>query len=126
MYEVGLSHTFSARHVMPGAEGPEGTLHSHDYRIEVVASRPELDRWGMVVDLDRLEEALSDTVAQVDDEDLEAIRPEGAEAVTVEILASWAHAELAGRLGDVGGHLAVRVWESPIAFGGYSGPLRPD
>jgi 6-pyruvoyltetrahydropterin/6-carboxytetrahydropterin synthase len=123
VYEVGLSQTFSARHVMPGAEGPEGELHSHDYQIEVVASRPELDRWGMVVDLDALGEALSETVAQVEGEDLEVIRPEGTEAVTVEVLAGWAHAQLAGRLGPVGGHLAVRVWESPIAFGGYSAPL---
>jgi 6-pyruvoyltetrahydropterin/6-carboxytetrahydropterin synthase len=118
-----MSREFKAWHVMPGAEGPEGTLHSHEYRLDVVVARAGLDELGMVVDLDVLEEAVKETVGRVHDRDLEIIRPEGAEAVTVEVLAAWAHEALAARLGSIDGELAVRVWESPVAFGGYSGSI---
>ncbi len=122
MYEVGLSETFVAWHVMPGMEGPEGQLHSHDYRLEVVVSRPELDERGMVCDLDILDAALEKVVAGVADQNLEIIQPDDAEAVTVEVLAHWAHAELAAHLA-IPADLSVRVWESPVAFGGYAAPI---
>ena len=123
MYEVGISADVRARHVMPGMEGPEGVPHEHDYRIEVVVSRGELDEQGMVCDIDRLEAALTDVLDRVRDRDLEEIKPSDAYAVTVEVLARWAHAEIDGALQGVSGELSIRAWESPVAFGGYAAPL---
>jgi 6-pyruvoyltetrahydropterin/6-carboxytetrahydropterin synthase len=122
-YEVGSSVTVRALHQMPVA-GPEGELHAHDYRIDVVVGRAELDGHGMVCDLDALRAALGAIVARIDGRDLEEIRPPAAEAVTVEVLARWAHAELVPALRQAGGDtLNVRVWESDADFGGYSGPV---
>jgi 6-pyruvoyltetrahydropterin/6-carboxytetrahydropterin synthase len=124
MYEVGLQEGFRAWHVMPGMEGPEGELHFHDYRLEVVITRPELDAKGMVCDLDVVDAALKATIAKVEGKNLEVIQPEDADAVTVEVLARWSHSDLAAALpGDEAQTLHVRVWESPIAFGGYAAPL---
>jgi 6-pyruvoyltetrahydropterin/6-carboxytetrahydropterin synthase len=125
VFEVGLSTTFKAWHVMPGMEGPEGELHEHDYRLEVVAVRRVLDDRGMVCDLDDLERAMQDTVSIVEGKDLEMIRPPEQEAVTVEVLARWSHGEVASRL-ETGAidMLWIRVWESPFAFGGYT--AKPD
>ena len=123
MYEVGTAREVRALHVMPGMAGPEGQLHHHDYRIEVVVRRPELDDRGMVCDLDVLEAALADAVARVQDRDLEMIRPHDAEAVTVEVFARWVHTTLAAALNG-GSELQVRVYESRHAFGGYAAPLR--
>lgn len=121
MYEVGLSKMFTAWHVMPGVEGPEGERHSHDYKLEVVVSRDELDDRGMVCDLDALDGILDKVVGVIADQDLEIIRPAEAEAVTVEVLARWAHSEITGNLA-LDAELSVRVWESPTAFGGYAAP----
>ena len=117
-----MSSNFRAWHVMPDMQGPEGELHSHDYRIEVVVSRPELDEPGMVVDIDVLNDALKRTIARVEDQNLEVIQ-EGAQAVTVEIFARWAHRGLGARLPNHDATVSVRIWESPVAFGGYSGSL---
>ncbi len=122
MYEVGLSRSFVAWHVMPGMQGPEGELHSHDYRLALVVSRRELDERGMVCDLDVVEEALDRVVGVVAGNNLEVIQPPGADAVTVEVFARWAHAAIASEL-RVDAELSVRVWESPIALGGYSAPM---
>jgi 6-pyruvoyltetrahydropterin/6-carboxytetrahydropterin synthase len=122
-YEVGSSITVRALHQQP-VEGPEGELHAHDYRIDVVVGRPELDEHGFVCDLDALRAALRAMTARIEGRDLEEIRPPDAEAVTVEILARWAHQSLVPVLRDAGGAtLAVRVWETPSDFGGYAGPV---
>jgi len=124
MYQVGTAADVRAFHVMPGMEGPEGELHSHDYRIEVLVERAELDEQGMVCDLDVLEAALAAVVDHVRDVDLEIIRPAGAAAVTVEVFARWAHGALADAVRKGGGEaMRVRVFESPVAFAGYRAQL---
>ena len=120
---MGILGEFRASHVMPGMLGPEGRPHSHDYRIEAVVGRDELDDSDMVCDLDLLGSALNAAIERVRDRDLEVIKPPEVAAVTVELLARWAHREIAHGIGGVDGTLSVRVWESPVAFGGYAAPL---
>lgn len=120
MYEVGANATVRAWHVMPGMEGPEGELHAHDYRIDVVVARDQLDDRGMVCDLDVLRDALDSAIGYVREQNLEIIKPEGADAVTVEVFARWIHDQLRDTLNTSRGTaLQVRVWETPEAFGGY-------
>ena len=123
MYEVGLSRSVRACHVMPGLPGPEGRLHDHDYRIDVVVDRERLDESGMVCDLDVLEKAMTDLTERIDGRNLEEIRPAGVAAVTVEVFARWVHDALSPAVAAHGaGVLAIRVWETPTAFGGYRAP----
>ena len=122
-YEVGSSVTVRALHQMP-MPGPEGELHAHDYRFDVVVGRGELDEHGMVCDLDVLRAAMQAMAARIEGRDLEEIRPPQAEAVTVEVLARWAHQRLGSAHGQSGAEtLKGRVWASPSDFGGYAGPL---
>jgi 6-pyruvoyltetrahydropterin/6-carboxytetrahydropterin synthase len=119
-FEVGTSAGLRALHRMPWLPPPEGDLHAHDYRVEVVVEREVLDGRGMVCDLDVVEAALRAAVGELEGKDLDSIRPPDTEAVTVEILARWLHTRLTDAIRAAGGEeLAVRVWESPTAFGGY-------
>jgi len=118
-YEVGASVSFRALHRMP-VEGPEGEVHAHDYRIDVVVARESLDGDGMVIDLDRLDGELRAIGTELADRDLEAIRPADADAVTVEVFARWTHGRLEPLVHEAGGgEVSVRVYESAAAFGGY-------
>ena len=123
-FEVGASADLRALHRIPWLPPPERELHAHDYRVEVVVERAGLDERGMVCDLDLVEAALADAVGALEGRDLDTIRPPEAEAVTVEILARWFHGRLAEAIRAAGGEvLAVRVWESATAFGGYRAPV---
>jgi 6-pyruvoyltetrahydropterin/6-carboxytetrahydropterin synthase len=123
-FEVGASANLRALHRLPWLPPPEGELHAHDYRVEVVVERATLDGRGMVCDLDVVQAALQEAVAALEGKDLDSIRPPEAEAVTVEILARWFHERLADAIRIAGGEaLAVRIWESPTAFGGYRAPV---
>lgn len=126
MYETGASVEVRAFHVMPGMPPPEGELHSHTYRIDVVVSREVLDDRGMVVDLDALMDALRETKDAVDGANLDEVvgADAGADAVTVEVFARWIHDRLAATLVQLrDATLSVRVWETPVAFGGYAARL---
>ena len=123
-FEVGAAASLRALHRIPWLPPPEGDLHPHDYRVEVVIERAGLDERGMVCDLDLVEAALAEAVGALEGKDLDAIRPPEAEAVTVEILARWFHERLADPIRAAGGEaLAIRVWESATAFGGYRAPV---
>jgi 6-pyruvoyltetrahydropterin/6-carboxytetrahydropterin synthase len=123
-FEVGASAALRALHRIPWLPPPEGELHAHDYRIEIVVERTALDQRGMVCDLDDVHGALRDAVEALEGKDLDTIRPLGVEAVTVEVLARWFHARLAEPIRAAGGEaLTVRVWESATAFGGYRAPV---
>src|ERR1700759_2102426 len=123
-WEVGLSRGVRAFHIMPGLPGPEGELHDHDYRIDIVVDREQLDARSMVCDLDVLEAALTELTGRVENRNLEEIRPAEAEAVTVEVFARWVHDTLSPAVAAAGGEtLAVRVWETADAFGGYRARL---
>ena len=126
VYETGTATNVRAFHVMPGMPPPEGERHEHEYRLDIVVRREDLDERGMVVDLDALDDALSEIANAVDGADLDdVVAPEtGADAVTVEVFARWVHDRLGATLGPLdGATVAVRVWESPVAFGGYAAPL---
>ena len=124
-YEVGARASLNALHRIPWAVGPEAEPHEHEYLVEVVVGRAELDERGMVCDLDVLQPALADVLGRLEGNDLDAIvRPGEVDAVTVEILAEWLHRELGRALKATGAQqLSLRVWESDTAFGGYSAPL---
>jgi 6-pyruvoyltetrahydropterin/6-carboxytetrahydropterin synthase len=121
MYQVGTAIEFPAQHVMPGHPGPEGQLHEHHYRLEVLVERQCLDERGMVCDLDILAAVLDDIDSTLRGKNLETIQPADADAVTVEVFAKWAHDTIAAGLRGSGvDALGVRVYENADAFGGYS------
>ena len=123
-YEVGTSVVVRAAHRMPDGPPPERELHEHDYRIAVEVRSKELDDRGMVCDLDLLTSTLDAVAARLRGRDLEEIRSPDVPAVTVEVLARWVHGTLGDALRSAGGdELAVRVWESDVAFGGYRASL---
>ena len=123
MYETGTGLQVRAFHVMPGMPPPEGERHSHDYRLDVVVRRDDLDGRGMVVDLDALDQALRNAAGRVSGANLDDVIPD-VDAVTVEVFARWLHARLADALGPLpGATLGVRIWENESAFGGYTADL---
>jgi 6-pyruvoyltetrahydropterin/6-carboxytetrahydropterin synthase len=119
-FEVGASSPLRALHRLPWGTEAEREPHEHEYRIDVVVESAEVDERGVVCDLDALREALARVLGRLEGRDLDEIRPEEAQGMTVELLARWLHAELREAVRRAGGQwLAIRVWEAPDAFGGY-------
>lgn len=67
-YALGVNTGFTARHYLVGGDfGPEGELHAHDYRVEVVLEGDELDEHGFLVDIVRVKAELGRLVERYRD-----------------------------------------------------------
>jgi 6-pyruvoyltetrahydropterin/6-carboxytetrahydropterin synthase len=123
-FEVGAARSLRALHRLPWGSEAEREPHEHEYRIELVVESAGLDERGVVCDLDVLKGGLDSVLGRLEGRDLDDIRPDDAEGVTVELLARWLHTELRETVRHAGGEsLAIRVWEDPDAFGGYRAPV---
>ena len=71
------------------------------------------------------ETRVAEALGRLADRDIDAVvYPGEVEAVTVEVLSRWVHDALRAAIAGAGATgLAVRVWESDTAFGGYRGPV---
>jgi 6-pyruvoyltetrahydropterin/6-carboxytetrahydropterin synthase len=127
MFEVGVVAHFEAAHRLSGDFGTATRLHGHTYRVEAIISGEELSAAGVLFDVGRLQQALATETARLNYRDLAEI-PELAKVnTTAETVARFIHDGLAAGL--VLSHdfqLAVRVWESPHVFAGYSANVRSD
>ena len=120
-FQVGVLADFVAQHYLVGGDfGPEGSLHSHHYRVELTVSGGELDRHGFLVDIVRLREELARVVEAYRDRtlndlpDFAGVNP-GVEVVARAMALSIARALASENRGD----LTVKLWENDTAWASY-------
>lgn len=117
-YRVGVNRSLVARHYLVGGDfGPEGELHSHEYRIEVVVEGDGLDRQGFLVDITKLKDELGRLVDYFENRTLNEL-PEfrgvnpGCEAFA-RVMAESLRASLGPGLVMA---LTVKIWENEEAW----------
>jgi 6-pyruvoyltetrahydropterin/6-carboxytetrahydropterin synthase len=120
-FQVGVLADFVAQHCLVGGDfGPEGSLHSHHYRVELEVSGQELDRHGFLVDIVRLREELARVVDGYRDRtlndlpDFAGLNP-GVEVVARAMAVSIERA-LASEPFDA---LTLKLWENDTAWASY-------
>jgi 6-pyruvoyltetrahydropterin/6-carboxytetrahydropterin synthase len=117
-YQVGVLADFIAQHYLVGGDfGPEGSLHSHHYRVELIVSGRHLDSHGFLVDIVKLRAALADVVDRLRDRTLNDL-PEfsglnpGVEILSRVIAESLSRALAREKLQS----LTVKLWENDSAW----------
>ena len=120
-FQVGVLADFVAQHYLVGGDfGPEGSLHSHHYRVELEVSGRGLDRHGFLVDIVRLREELGRLVERYRDRtlndlpDFSGLNP-GVEVVARAMAVSLERA-LASEPFD---GLTLKLWENDTAWASY-------
>ena len=117
-YALGVNTEFTAKHYLVGGDfGPEGELHAHDYRVEVVLEGDQLDEHGFLVDIVRVKAELARLVDRYRDAilndlpELEGKNP-GCEEFSRVFAESLRDRLETGRLSN----LTVKIWENPEAW----------
>ena len=117
-YALGVNTDFSARHYLVGGDfGPEGELHSHNYRVEVVLEGDELDEHGFLVDIVQVKTELARVAERFRDAtlndlpELEGVNP-GCEEFSRVVAESLRDGLDPGRLSS----LTVKIWEDREAW----------
>lgn len=66
MYNIKVQATFSAAHNLRGYKGKCEELHGHNWKIEAIASKENLDKAGMVMDFRYLKTELKKIMEKLD------------------------------------------------------------
>jgi len=117
-YALGVNTAFTAKHFLVGGDfGPEGELHAHDYRVEVVLEGDELDEHGFLVDIVRVKAELARLVDRYRDTILNEL-PEldGKNPGCEEFSRVFAESLRDGLDTEKLSNLTVKIWEHPEAW----------
>jgi 6-pyruvoyltetrahydropterin/6-carboxytetrahydropterin synthase len=118
-FEVGVVARFTARHHLVGNFGPASLEHSHNYRVEALVRGPELQEDGTLLDISVLQRGLSDTLARLEGQDLNAIQALAEPNPSAEVVAHYIHHAISESVTGLEA-LTIRVWESDEAFAAYT------
>ena len=125
MYTLGVRRTFSARHYLVGGDwGEENSEHSHNYQLELVIEKEELDRHGFLVDIVEVEHHLDVVTADFQDQTLNTLAAFAGINPSIERLATVIHDIFRERLHSFRLEaLTVTIWEDDIAWTSYRATL---
>ncbi|MGH9321749.1 MAG: 6-pyruvoyl trahydropterin synthase family protein [Vicinamibacteria bacterium] len=120
-FEVGVLQDFIAQHYLVGGDfGPEGSLHSHHYRVELTVSGDSLDGHGFLVDIVLLRAELGRIVDRLRERTLNDLPEFSGLNPGVEVVARVMGEALCRALANRDlSALHVKVWENDTAWAGY-------
>ncbi len=116
MYKVKVKGNFSSAHNLRGYKGKCEQLHGHNWEVEIVASKRELDKIGMVIDFKLLKNKLNALLEKLDHKYLNDIAYFKKENPTSENIAKYIFEILKLQIPDI---KSVTVWESSNSSATY-------
>lgn len=125
MYKLGVRRRFSARHYLVGGDwGEENIEHSHNYRLELVLEKKELDHYGFLVDIVEVEHHMDEVTAAFQDQTLNSLPVFAGTNPSIERLATVLHDIFTKRLEPFYLEaLTVTIWEDDVAWTSYNETL---
>lgn len=115
MFEIRITRHFAAAHRVEDYPGNCERLHGHNWRVDVVCRRDELDSLGMVMDFRKLKELTDAVLRRLDHQYLNEVPPFTERNPTAENLAKYIFDELAA---DAPVH-RVDVYETETSIASY-------
>jgi len=121
-YRVSVERSFIAQHFLTVPNpGPEGELHSHQFRLQVTFSGDRLNEYGYLVDIDAIKEAMDAIVDTYGDETLNELPPFSGLNPSVEHFSRIVCEEiLESTAVDVPTQITVRLWEDDEAYASFT------
>ena len=121
MYTLGVRRNFSARHYLIGGDwGDENHEHSHNYQLEIIVEKRELDRHGFLIDIVEVEHHLEEVTATFQGQTLNTLAPFAGINPSIETLATIINDMLRKRFASFELEaLTVTIWEDDIAWTSY-------
>jgi 6-pyruvoyl-tetrahydropterin synthase len=125
-YSVSVRQPLHAKHVLPIESGPESTVHTHPFIIDVDVTGPTLDSNGFLLDIIHLNRTLHTLLSRFNGTVLNDQHEFQETVPTLEEIARILWIGLLPALKNTTvNELRVRVWESTQASAAYEGAIPP-
>ncbi len=122
MYEVTITRSFSAAHVLKNIGGKCEELHGHNFVVEVSAAAGSLNKEGLLLDFRKLKKWTDEILEELDHKHLndhpyfKKVNP------SAENLAKFIYDRMSEKFqGEAAGLSCITVWESGNARASYRG-----
>jgi len=120
MYKLKVTTHFSAAHFIRNYKGKCESLHGHNWKVEVVVSRPDLDSLGMAIDFSELKKITKDVLEKLDHKNLNDLEHFKQHNPSSEEIAGYIFRELKPKILEKNCQLEqVRVWETDTSCAIY-------
>lgn len=121
MYNLGVRREFRANHYLIGGDwGEENLEHAHDYQLEIVLEKAQLDQHGFLVDIVEVERHLDEIIAMFAGKTLNGLPIFSGLNPSIERLATVMHGLFSERFINFDlDALKVSIWEDEIAWTSY-------
>jgi 6-pyruvoyltetrahydropterin/6-carboxytetrahydropterin synthase len=116
MFSVKVEGNFSSAHNLRGYKGKCEVLHGHNWKIELVAAKDELDKTGMVLDFKYLKMQLNKILDKLDHRYLNRISYFKKVNPTSENIARYIYESLKTKIPVI---KSVTVWENATSSATY-------
>ena len=116
MYSIKVEASFSSAHNLRGYKGKCESLHGHNWRVEVVAAKNELDKIGMVLDFKYLKGKLNVILEKMDHKYLNRLPYFKKVNPTSENIAKYIYSLLSSQVTNL---RSVTVWENNASCATY-------
>lgn len=125
MYELTVTRDFVAQHRLTVPDpGPEGRVHSHHFRVEVLLAGETLNEHGYLVDIDDVRQVLTDLEDYFRDSTLNTLPEFEGLNPSVERFAREFSRLFLERIDlPMVDRLAVTIWEDDAAGATYAQPV---
>lgn len=122
MYQLGVRRKFHANHYLIGGDwGEENIEHTHNYQLELVLEKKELDDHDFLVDIVEVERHLDEVTATFQGQTLNTLNSFAGSNPSIERLATIIFEMFKERLSAFKLEaLTVIIWEDDIAWTSYS------
>ena len=116
MFNIKVEAYFSSAHNLRGYKGKCEELHGHNWKVEVVVIKDELDKIGMVLDFQYLKKNLNAVLEKLDHKYLNKIPYFKKVNPTSENIAKYIYDNLKSGIPDI---KSVTIWENNTSSASY-------
>ena len=118
-YEIIVESDFSAAHRLRAYKGKCENLHGHNWRVQAVFTKSNLNKIGLVLDFNKAKRLLEKILKELDHKELNKINFFKKNNPTSELIAKFIFERLKKLIKNEVNLEKVSVWETPTSCASY-------
>ena len=124
MYNISISKKIIAQHYLTHEKGREHTLHSHQYKIQIILSGDKLNKYGFLIDIIDVNKIFNNILENFNDQNLNEIQEFKNKTTSIENLSKIIYNRFIQQLKEPNIiSVEIKIWENENNWASYKGDI---